>query len=832
MSIANANNPFVGLRPFESDESLLFFGRQDQTVELLQRLHEHHFVGVVGSSGSGKSSLIRAGLIPALKAGYLVNEKDRWLIAIFKPGEDPLRNFAAALNEQSGVDGSVQDIPALIAKIEEEGSDAIVNILQPLIADGRTNVFILVDQFEELFRFSMDTKHAGKKDEAIDFVNILLELVHRQDLPVYVVITMRSDFIGDCSRFFGLPEALNQSQYLVPRLTRVQLKNAIEGPVRLYGGKINPALTSRLLNDVQKVKDELPLLQHALMRTWDYEVKTDNNGELDINDYEAIGTIDKALSNHADEALAPMNEEERRIARIMFQALTTSDPGKRKIRQPAHLSELTALTGVSGDAIMNLVNRFNEDRRSFLLVNKTADQQDPLIDISHESLIRQWETLSKWVDEEAESVTNFARLTESAALYKKGETDLLAGRELQITLNWYETFRPSDAWARRYSPDFAQTFRYLEESRDKELQLRSKIRRKKRNRYIVWLVSGLLVLLTGIALVGREYSNRQKSKAKSLRFRAVENASRHLKVDKFKEYTATALDNEKGLQAFLYLSEALSITRDTMQRDSLASWGEAYPVKPPVFVLQNIIYHTASVIGARFGPSGTSVLVWGQDSSLTEYDLATGRLLRRAKVDISKMATDKKPISPYTAAMFVSEDGNDTATHLKKFADSTIYFVHKFVRVFDKDSQTDLPILPSTIVNMDGAYWSNDRSLVLTWGTNSESNISTVDIWDQYGLNQGPSLIHDGLYGAIISADKKTILTWSSVGTVRIWRFSDNAGIYRLPGQLVKIKGQVQTGVELSEPDHEIVQMDSATYAQRKQKLLDLEARYKSLKKQ
>src|SRR5215213_8435709 len=100
-TLQDISNPFVGLRPFESDESLLFFGRRDQTVELLQRLHEHHFVAVVGSSGSGKSSLIRAGLIPALKAGYLVKDRDQWIISIMKPGESPLCNLAGAILEQS-----------------------------------------------------------------------------------------------------------------------------------------------------------------------------------------------------------------------------------------------------------------------------------------------------------------------------------------------------------------------------------------------------------------------------------------------------------------------------------------------------------------------------------------------------------------------------------------------------------------------------------------------------------------------------------------------------------------------------------------------------------
>src|SRR5215831_105658 len=151
MNIVHSSNPFVGLRPFESDESLLFFGRHEQTLELLQRLHEHHFVAVVGSSGSGKSSLIKAGLIPALKAGYLVDERDKWMIATMKPGQNPLYNLAEAILQQTG---TIDQPLALINKIREEGADAIVEILQPLWEKEGTNIFLLVDQFEELFRFS------------------------------------------------------------------------------------------------------------------------------------------------------------------------------------------------------------------------------------------------------------------------------------------------------------------------------------------------------------------------------------------------------------------------------------------------------------------------------------------------------------------------------------------------------------------------------------------------------------------------------------------------------------------------------------------------------
>lgn len=491
-------NSFVGLRPFESEESILFFGRQEQTVELLQRLHKNHFVGVVGSSGSGKSSLIRAGLIPGLKAGYLVNERDNWLISICKPGEGPLYNLAFALLSELQKDISLDAVNDCVQRIKEEGSDAIIELFQDVFNENRTNLFILIDQFEELFRFSMESKSSSARDEAIDFVNILLELAARAELPVYVVITMRSDFIGDCSQFYGLPEALNQSQYLVPRPTRAQLKNAIEGPVRLYGGKINPSLTSRLLNDVQNVRDELPLLQHVLMRIWDHEVRVDNNSELDLGDYYAVGGIEKALSLHADEAMAAMSDEEKQVAKLLFQSLTTTDDGGRKIRRPAHLTELLALTGVTREKILKIIDHFNSDGRAFLVVNASSNINDPLIDISHESLIRQWETLSGWVDEETGSARIYMRLSEAAALYKENKKDLINGTELQVAMDWRDMHCPNITWAGRYNDLYIETMAFLDNSsikfeKDKKDQ-QKQIRRKKRSTGIVVGILCLLVL--------------------------------------------------------------------------------------------------------------------------------------------------------------------------------------------------------------------------------------------------------------------------------------------------------------------------------------------------
>lgn len=457
-------NPYVGLRPFRDDENLLFFGRDEQTLELLQRLHQNRFVAVVGSSGSGKSSLIRAGLIPALKGGYLVENSSEWFIAIMKPGQNPMFNLSETLLNLIDPKTTLPEIVAFVLRIKKEGVSAIFEILKTLRENRNSNFFLLVDQFEELFRFSMKQKDVSFKTEAIDFVNTILKLSEQEEIPFYVVLTMRSDFIGDCAQFYGLPEALNKSQYLVPRLNRLSLKKVIEGPAKLYGGKFSPALTSKVINDLGQVADELPLVQHVLMRMWDYKNKTNPGAELDLDDYLKIGGIENALSQHADEALKELKTDEAHLAKYIFQALTTVDENGRKIRRPARLSDLKKLTTASEEKLLSVINTFIKDNRSFLVLDNIGESGDKLIDISHESLIRHWKALNHWVDEESDAALHYMRLCDAYVAHKENRKDLLTGREFEIAQEWFEKFKPTQTWAERYNENFEGCMKYLSDS--------------------------------------------------------------------------------------------------------------------------------------------------------------------------------------------------------------------------------------------------------------------------------------------------------------------------------------------------------------------------------
>ncbi|MGJ3252660.1 MAG: hypothetical protein ACFE0J_16250, partial [Elainellaceae cyanobacterium] len=449
-------NPFPGLRPFDVTQSHLFFGRDGQTDEILKRLRQHKFLAIVGTSGSGKSSLVRAGLLPSLHSGFMVQAGSSWRVAVMRPGDSPIANLSQALNDPEvfGVEGDDAHLYALFTETTlRRGALGLVEVTQQARMSPYENLLVVVDQFEELFRFKQSLQNKDAGDEASAFVKLLLAATQQDTVPIYVVLTMRSDFLGDCSQFRDLPEALNDSQYLVPRMTRDQRQSAIEGPVAVGGATIAPRLVNRLLNDMGDNPDQLPILQHALMRTWDvWEQDHAPDEPIDLRHYDATGGMAKALSNHADEIYHGLSDDRsRHICELMFKRLTEKASDGRGIRRPTRIQEICAVAGATPAEVIAVANAFRGAGKSFLMppVKQTLNEQT-LLDISHESLMRVWQRLDDWVDEEGRSAQIYRRLAETASMHEQGRAGYLRDPELGIALNWREENQPNEAWAERY----------------------------------------------------------------------------------------------------------------------------------------------------------------------------------------------------------------------------------------------------------------------------------------------------------------------------------------------------------------------------------------------
>jgi len=769
------DNPFVGLRPFESTESLLFFGRRDQTLELMEKLHQTRFVAVVGSSGCGKSSLIRAGLIPGLKAGFLVHDLDRWKIAIMKPGETPLYTLAAALTE----DGGHAATESLLAKIREDGLEAVIAHIRETAPDA--NFLLLVDQFEEIFRSLKKDATARQIDDATDFVSMMLRLTTQTDVPACVVMSMRTDFLGDCDVFFGLPEALNQSQYLVPRLTRQQRREVVEGPIGLYQRSIKPELVDTLLNDAGERSDQLPILQHALMRTWS-QFNGEGAEEVELRHYEACGGIAGALNRHVEQAMDGMTPEQEAVTERMFRVLTDTDDHGRQIRRPQLLSELVKITGADRDRILEVVERFSGEGRSFLVRSVTEDPEDPRIDISHESLFRQWKRLGEWVEAEGQSKEEYLHLAQAARLFKKGKEGLMRDPALRVAEQWKTREGPSAEWAARYEGDFAGVIQYLDNSvnqREREIL--------RRRAYKLGGVGALILLAVGWSA----YSWIQARDAgQAVRF-------------------AAALGDPDPLVRALVVAE---LKKSSVVNSSLPAVQQVATSRIPIAVLgerDNTSNHASAAVGAWFDASGDSVMMLSTPAAVRRWPSSgNGDAVEVAIDGLSGKATavavsaDRR----WTAIGFgnggmriirenqpsytwpIDRDENEvTAVAFAPGSQRILAaYANYIVRVCDLrgvcDTSLGKPTAHTGVVSAVQFDGQGKHALTASWdGTARLWDVAAGKLLNVFDGDFGP------IYAAAISADGKWIMCGYSDNSVRVWRADGKGQPLKLEGHTAPI---------------------------------------------
>jgi tetratricopeptide (TPR) repeat protein len=518
-------NPYPGLRAFEAEEDHLFFGREREVDELLRRLRSTRFLAVVGTSGSGKSSLVRCGLISALYGGYMVQAGSTWRVAKFRPSEDPIGNLAAALSapEVLGTEGELASANRfLLESTLRRGPLGLIDAVRLAKLPPYENLLVLVDQFEELFRFRRSHHILNPKDEATTFIKLLLEATHREDVPIYIVLTMRSDFIGECMEYTGLPEAVTAGQYLIPRLSRDELRAAITGPAAVGGARIAPRLVVRLLNELGDDQDQLPVLQHALMRAWAYWERVEQSDEpIDIAHYEAIGTLRSALSLHVEEAYQEAGSDHNRLtAERVFKALTDTFSDPRGLRRPTSVQDLAAICNVPEAEVIQIVETFRNPERCFLTppANVVLESRST-IDLSHESLMRCWTRLIAWAEEERVSAEAYVRLSQASARFEAGTAGLWRDPELELGLQWQRRNQPTPAWAERYDPSFTRAIQFLDRSakeRDR-LSAEAERARKRKLREYQWAASIMATLLLGVGILAYVARDERARAEKNLR---------------------------------------------------------------------------------------------------------------------------------------------------------------------------------------------------------------------------------------------------------------------------------------------------------------------------
>ncbi len=525
-------NPFPGIRSYEIHEDELFFGREQQVNELIDKMVQTRFLAIVGSSGCGKSSLIKAGVIPALVKHKTDHLHTNWKVSVFRPSSDPIRNLAESLaNDRLNADE--------IVSVLRSGNHGLLNILNTLDNPVDNSRLIIIDQFEELFRFQKSMASLNTVVETSAFVELILTAIAQTTVPVYIILSMRTDFLDECTEFRGLSEVINKGYYLVPRMNNEERRLAITGPVKIKGCTITDELVECLLNDVGDDPDQLPIMQHAMMRTWDFwTLNRIGEQPIGLEHYTAIGTMKEALSVHLEEIYAELRDEKNKyIAEKLFKALTDITRESRGTRRPTRLNDIVTLAETRTEDIVKVIDCFRKPGCAFLMPSANVElEPDSMIDISHESIMRVWTRLRKWVEEESRSAELYLRLSKSAELYQEGKTGLWINPELQLALQWKDQTKPNATWAMRYDPAFDRAITFLQYSKKQnELELSKKEKQQKRNlqqartsAIVLGIASVISILFLVISL--------------NLRFKAE--ASRKVALEKEK----LAVSERKGME--------------------------------------------------------------------------------------------------------------------------------------------------------------------------------------------------------------------------------------------------------------------------------------------
>jgi WD40 repeat protein/class 3 adenylate cyclase len=564
--------PYMGLASFGEQDARYFFGRESLVGELAARSVGVGLLGVVGASGSGKSSVVAAGLRSSLGAGLLPGSAN-WRQVSLRPGEHPMAELTAALGT---------DAP------RAEDGDPIGRTIDALGPNER--LVLYVDQFEEIFTTCMDT------DEAATFVHGLLRASAAPERAV-VVVCLRGDFYAHTAAYPVLAETLSTNHVIVGAMSPEELRRAIELPARRAGLRVESALVGRLVEEVSRAPGGLPLLSTALVELWEQRT----GGWIRLDAYERTGGLNGAVARLADQTYDQLSEAEKAATPAVFLRLVGPGEGDAITRRRVPLDEFDIHTDRATDEV---VRRFTQDR---LL---SAD--DRTVEVAHEALLREWPRLQTWLTEDVQGRELRAHLTGAARTWQDaGEEDseLYRGARLSATLDWASTH---DEQLNDLERSFLTSSRRAGE-RDVERQRRT-------NRRLRGLLVGVGLFLV-VALVAGSLALVQRGRARHSETVAL---SQSLGA---KGVVEPQLDT-----ALLLAEEGMRLDDSDQTRSDLFT---ALLHSPAAIHVLHVGTIGASPQSLAVSPDGRTLAIVNGDRSLVFYDTSTGRPIGEPVSDVA-----------------------------------------------------------------------------------------------------------------------------------------------------------------------------------------------------
>jgi len=534
---AEAANPFKGLRPFVEADAEDFFGRAALIERLVARLREDvegsRFLAVVGPSGSGKSSAVRAGLVPALRDGALAGSAE-WFYVEMAPGAHPLEELEAALLRVAAR-SSVSLLEVLEG--DEHGlADAVRQALPP-----GAELVLVIDQLEEVFTLVEDE---AERRRFLDGVRVA---VTEPDAPVRIVTTLRADFYDRPLAYRGFAELVRQRTEPVVPLSPEELERAIAGPAENVGVAVDPALIAQMVVDVAEQPGALPLMQYALTEL--FELRSD--GVLSAQAYREIGGVAGALARRAEQLFDSMNATGQKAAEQLFLRLVALGEGAEDTRRRVSRSELDRM-GVDGRALEAVIDAFARHR--LLSLDRDPETREPTVEVAHEALLREWQRLRAWIDAARDDLRTERRLAGAVAEWEAAGRDpsfLLRGSRLDQLASWAAATNLAIAQTEREFLDASLELAGAERAAETERAERERIlerRSLRRLRTAVAVFAVAALVAAGLTVVATRQSDRAED--------AAHRAARQARIAGARELVGGAVAN---LEADPELSILLAI---------------------------------------------------------------------------------------------------------------------------------------------------------------------------------------------------------------------------------------------------------------------------------
>ncbi|QYX30373.1 nSTAND1 domain-containing NTPase [Sphaerospermopsis torques-reginae] len=728
---AVASCPYRGLAAFQEQDAAYFYGREMVTQQLLTAVKTKHFVAVVGASGSGKSSVVFAGLIPQLKR----DKSQHWQFVSFRPGNNPLESLAIALYRELGTKKDIvphSRLQELEIEVQlKQSNSTLSNFLESLISiSPKSHIILIADQFEELYTLCQDTA------ERKIFLDNLLNAV--SNVPGFtLVLTLRADFFGEALSYRPLSNALQDAQVNLGPMNALELESAISQPALSLNVQLEPGLTQRLIDVVLNSPSHLPLLEFTLTQLWQRQ----QQGWLTHQAYTEIGTIETALANHAESIYAQLSAADQQKVQQIFIQLVQPGEYNTDIRRLATRGEV-------GAENWNLVTQLANARLVVTDINKLTKIET--VEIIHEALIRNWRRLKQWMQTDGDFRRWQEQLRSVMRQWENHQQDtgaLLRGKSLIDAQEWLR---------QRENQISANEQNFILQSL--ELQKKeSQAQNAAKNRIIMALSGGLLgvLLLAGVALWQRQKSQINELKALNLSAQVL------LKSGNEIEAFIPTLKVIKNLQQLNFLNFLDSQTQLSLSAATLENINQ-------IREYNRLQGHKGEISTVKFSPDGqllasgsedNTIKIWRRDGKLQQT--LSGHKDRVFSVIFSP---DNKLLIAASFDNTISFWRYDSNTNLLTNLFTNLFTNQPNFRLIEKDGLLAISLSPDSKI----LATANSKGEIKLWALNGQL-MKTINAHQQK------------IWSVNFSPDGKTIATASADKTVKLWHL-EGKELKTLPG--------------------------------------------------